>query len=60
MSAPDTNLRKQRRRHMPSIVGIAAALAVALVAGLAILLMDRLPADEQATPVTAPDMSAEP
>jgi hypothetical protein len=60
MSAPETSIRKERRRHLPSIIGIAAALAVALVAGVAMLLMDGPPADEQATPVPAADASAEP
>lgn len=58
MSAPDTNIRKQRRRHLPSILGISAALAIALIAGIAALLMDRMPAEEQATPVPAPDGSS--
>jgi hypothetical protein len=58
MSAPDTNIRKQRRRHLPSILGISAALAIALIAGLTALLMDRMPAEEQATPVPAPDGSS--
>ena len=55
MSAPDTNIRKQRRRHIPALAGIAAALAIALIAAFSMLLFDRIPADEQATPVPAPE-----
>ncbi|XDA99474.1 hypothetical protein AB1M95_06060 [Sulfitobacter sp. LCG007] len=31
MSAPDTNIDKQKRRHRPSLIGIWVALAVAAV-----------------------------
>ncbi len=33
MTAPDTNIERQRRRHWGPIVGIVLALAVAVVAG---------------------------
>ena len=61
MSPPDTNVRKQRRRHVPALAGISAALAIALIAGVVLLVRDRIPAEEQATPVPAPeaDLSAE-
>lgn len=60
MSAPDTNIRKQRRRHLPSLIGITAALALALIAALSAFVLDGIPADEQATPVPATDGPAIP
>jgi len=54
MSAPDTNTRKQTRRHRPALLGIAAAVAVAVVVAVVALVVPRIPADEQATPVPAP------
>ncbi|MHA7886427.1 hypothetical protein [Roseicyclus sp.] len=36
MSPPDVNLEKQKRRHWPVFVGVAAALAVAIVTWLAL------------------------
>lgn len=36
MSAPDTNIDRQTRRHWPSILGICAALALGIVIGLLI------------------------
>lgn len=32
MSAPKTNMEKQKRRHWPAILGIVAAVAIAIVA----------------------------
>lgn len=55
MSAPDRHTEKQARRHVPALVGIAAALAIAAIAAFLVLALPRLPADEQATPVPAPD-----
>lgn len=40
MSAPDTNLKKQARRHRPSMVGIALALISALVVAVAFAAWD--------------------
>jgi len=31
MSAPRTNIEKQKRRHWPALLGIAAALVVAVI-----------------------------
>lgn len=36
MSPPDTNLETQKRRHWPVFVGVAAAIAVAIVTWLAL------------------------
>ncbi|MCF6445874.1 solute carrier organic anion transporter [Nereida sp. MMG025] len=43
MSAPDTNVEKQTKRHRPSLVGIGAVLAFAalLFAGYMLILADR-------------------
>lgn len=32
MSAPETNLKKQKRRHWPSLIGIAVAVGLAIAA----------------------------
>jgi hypothetical protein len=34
MSASDTNIDKQTKRHKPSLVGIGAAVALAVLAGV--------------------------
>ncbi|MBM2291329.1 hypothetical protein JQX09_05385 [Sulfitobacter pseudonitzschiae] len=34
MSASDTQLEKQTKRHKPSLLGIGAAVAIAVVAGM--------------------------
>lgn len=47
MSAPDTNIRKQKRRHGPLLVGMIAAVAIA---GLAFLAWLALAPGEVATP----------
>ncbi|MBS0123576.1 hypothetical protein [Thetidibacter halocola] len=56
MSAPDTNLDKQTRRHRPALAGIALAVAVAglMLAGYLIILAERgnTPGEEPA--ITAP------
>jgi hypothetical protein len=36
MSAPDTNLEKQKSRHWPAIAGIVVALGLGVLIGLAI------------------------
>lgn len=51
MSAPETNTKKEQRRHRPALVGIAVSLAFAALAALVVALFVGLPADEQATPV---------
>lgn len=53
MSAPKTNIEKQKRRHWPAILGIAAALAIVVVVLLALGVWDGVPLDEQAAPSVA-------
>lgn len=48
MSAPDTNVDKQVKRHKPSLQGIAAALFLALAALVVITAWDGIPRPEQA------------
>ncbi|MEE4119738.1 MAG: hypothetical protein V2I65_12040 [Paracoccaceae bacterium] len=58
MSPPEHHTAKEARRHVPALVGIAVALGVAAVLIAVVLILPRLPADEQATPVPAPDGAA--
>ncbi len=58
MSSPGHDTEKEARRHLPALVGIAVALGVAAVLIVVVLILPRLPADEQATPVPAPDGAA--
>ncbi len=37
MSASDTKLEKQKKHHKPSLVGIAVAVTIAVIAGLIFL-----------------------
>jgi len=53
MSAPKTNIEKQKRRHWPAILGIAAALGIVVAVLLALGLWDGVPLDEQAAPAAA-------
>lgn len=43
MSAPDTNLEKQKKRHVPSLVGIglAAVFGVAMIVALTFIVSAR-------------------
>lgn len=43
MSAPDTDVEKQGKRHKPSLIGMAVvvAFALALLAALLIFVVDR-------------------
>lgn len=50
MSAPKTNIEKQKRRHWPVILGIAAALAIVVAVLFALGVWDGVPLDEQAAP----------
>lgn len=52
MSAPDTNLEKQARRHSPSLYGIALALIAAALAAFFFVAWDGVADDEQAAPAT--------
>lgn len=54
MSAPDTEVEKQTRRHRPSLVGIALAVIAAIVAVAVFSLWDPVPRGEQAAPALAP------
>jgi hypothetical protein len=38
MSAPDTNIKKQKKRHKPAIWGIWISVAVVVIAGAAAIL----------------------
>ncbi|MGS4948204.1 hypothetical protein ACVDG3_22320 [Meridianimarinicoccus sp. RP-17] len=53
MSAPKTNIEKQKRRHWPAILGIAAAVAIVVAILLGLGVWDRVPLDEQAAPAAA-------
>ncbi|ABV95652.1 hypothetical protein Dshi_3924 (plasmid) [Dinoroseobacter shibae DFL 12 = DSM 16493] len=50
MSAPDTNLKTQRKRHIGALagIGIAVAFAAILLAGYLVILADRGEAPEGA------------
>jgi hypothetical protein len=37
MSAPDTNTERQAKRHKVPLIGIAAAVAVALIVGVVLM-----------------------
>lgn len=55
MSPPERHTEEQAKRHLPALIGIAVALGVAAILVVVVLILPRLPADEQATPVPAPD-----
>jgi hypothetical protein len=44
MSAPDTNVKKQERRHKPALVGMAVAAVVVIAA---IIAVNAFGADEE-------------
>lgn len=50
MSAPKTNIEKQKRRHWPVILGMAGAVVIVVVVMLALGAWDGVPLDEQAAP----------
>lgn len=58
MSAPDTNIERQKNRHGPSLSGISIAVGAALIALLALGFWRGVPLDEQAAPNGAPVESA--
>lgn len=37
MSAPETNIERQKKRHKPSILGIAAAVGLAMIIAVVVL-----------------------
>jgi hypothetical protein len=48
MSAPDTNIETQTKRHKASLIGIGIALFWAVLAIGAFIVWDGVPSDEQA------------
>lgn len=61
MSAPDTNVEKQEKRHKPALLGIRAAMifGALMMAGLAIYVMTNGD-EESADAVTNTDQATEP
>ncbi len=55
MSAPDTNVTRQARRHKAALWGIAIALGNAAVAAFVALTSDQPLAEDQAAPSVATD-----
>lgn len=53
MSAPKTNIEKQKRRHWPALLGIVAAIGLVIAVLLALGVWDGVPLDEQAAPAAA-------
>lgn len=49
MSAPDTNIDRQTRRHWPSILGIAFALFLGVMIGLVIAYLSDLNGPQMTT-----------
>ena len=57
MSAPDTNLEKQKKRHAGPIIGITAGLVFACIIGIAVMMMTAPPQGEgEADIVPSPDV----
>jgi hypothetical protein len=52
MSAPDTNLDKQARRHRPAIWGISIALVIAVIVAAFALTRDEPLSEDQAAPAS--------
>ena len=50
MSAPDTDLEKQRKRHRGPIYGITFGLAFVIIVALGAFIWPGIPLDEQAAP----------
>lgn len=48
MSAPDTNVEKQKSRHRPALWGIGAAVALAILAAIGMAAWNGPPIEEQA------------
>ncbi|WP_158964204.1 hypothetical protein [Chachezhania sediminis] len=59
MSAPDTNVDREARRHKPALVGIFAALGaiVALILAVGLFASSSDVGDNDATPAVAPGTS---
>ncbi|MBY6137116.1 hypothetical protein AB9K35_11900 [Leisingera sp. XS_AS12] len=61
MSAPDTNVERQKKDHKPSLLGIGAAaiFGVAAIALLTLMVVDRASEDDTAElPATADEVQA--
>jgi hypothetical protein len=52
MSAPDTNIERQKRRHWPVITGIVAAVLLSTVAFMTFLASDQSAPEEPAATAT--------
>lgn len=52
MSAPNTNVKRQEKRHRPAIWGIGVALLIAILAAVAFGFWDGVEEEEQAAPAT--------
>jgi len=50
MSAPETNVETQKRRHKPAIFGIVVSVALAAAALGIALVWNGIPSSEQAAP----------
>lgn len=50
MSAPETNVETQKRRHSPALIGIIVSVSLAAVALVIVLLWGGIPTSEQAAP----------
>lgn len=57
MSAPDTNVERQRRHHMPSLLAIALSMLFGVAIGLAIAYtaIDRADTPPDGAVTTAPN-----
>jgi hypothetical protein len=59
MSAPDTNIEKQKKRHAGPLIGITAGLVFACIIGIAVLMMTSPEQGEgEADIVPSPDADA--
>jgi len=54
MSAPDTDLEKQAKRHRGPIVGITFGLVFVVIVALGAFVWPGIPLDQQAAPDGAP------
>lgn len=59
MSAPNTNVEKQRKRHTPAILGIVAAITLAAVFVVVAVTSEGVPLDEQAAADGVPTQIAD-
>jgi hypothetical protein len=59
MSAPHTNLDKQRRRHRAPMIGMAAAVLFVALLALAAFVWPGIPLDGQAAPDGEPRPAVE-